>query len=149
MTAIKMEVEGLGEMIRALGGTSKKLDAELRKAVVATGLELRTDIIRRYNDPPKTGRIYRKYKPSRTHRASAPGQSPATDTGRLAGGTVFRETAGGTEIGVEVTNQIKYARALEFGTARVAMRPAWRPAVAALEAKFLRRILDALLRGTE
>lgn len=33
---------------------------------------------------PKTGRLYNRYNPRRTHRASAPGQPPANDLGALA-----------------------------------------------------------------
>lgn len=33
---------------------------------------------------PVSGRFYEKYKPRRTHQASAAGERPASDTGRLA-----------------------------------------------------------------
>lgn len=33
---------------------------------------------------PKTGKLYKKNNPNRVHRASAPGQYPATDRGTLA-----------------------------------------------------------------
>ena len=64
------------------------------------------------------GRIYQKYNPRREHRASAPNQPPATDTGFLAsniGVNVRKEKAHGRVIG-QVISKAPYSAALEFGT---------------------------------
>lgn len=62
------------------------------------------------------------------HRASAPGEAPATDTGNLAGSIGARMT--GKLIG-EVGSTAEYAAVLEFGGAHMAARPALTPAVKA------------------
>lgn len=68
---------------------------------------------------PGTGSVYGK------HRASAPGQPPAPDTGRLRAATqadtqVRRE---GDDLVGRIVANTEYAAALETGTERMAARP--------------------------
>lgn len=68
---------------------------------------------------PGSGRVYGK------HQASAPGEPPAVDTGRLRNATqadtqVRRE---GDDIVGRVVANVEYAHALEVGTERIAPRP--------------------------
>lgn len=68
---------------------------------------------------PKTGRIYRRR--GVVHRASAPGQSPASDTGRLVNSRrieVFEE-----QLRARLTFSTAYAAPLEFGTIKMEARP--------------------------
>lgn len=90
---------------------------------------------------PRSGRTYRKgailskrkankgqvigYK---FHRASAPGEAPATDTGNLAGSIYSRMTG---KLTGEAGSTAEYAPVLEFGGAHMAARPALTPAVKA------------------
>lgn len=79
---------------------------------------------------PRNGRVYQKrqYKGKILHRASAPGEPPATDTGNLAGSIYSRMTGNLTgEIGATA----EYAAVLELGGAHIAPRPALTPAVKA------------------
>lgn len=68
---------------------------------------------------PGSGRIYERF-----HRASAPGEPPAPDTGRLRasitheGPTWFGNTVEG-----EWGTNVEYADDLEYGTRRIAPRP--------------------------
>lgn len=66
-----------------------------------------------------SGRTYEKTDPRRTHRASARGEYPATDTGRLASGT-FPEF--GDDYGAVYTN-VDYGRALELRAPERGGRP--------------------------
>ena len=68
------------------------------------------------------------------HRASAPGEAPATDTGNLAN-SIYARMTGKAE--GEVGSTAEYAPVLEFGGAHVAPRPALRPAVQAEWPDFL------------
>jgi hypothetical protein len=74
---------------------------------------------------PKHGRVYKK-PDGRLHRASAPGEPPAVDTGKLINSfeTIFRR--GGTE--AEIRNEVPYAIYLEKGTKRMKKRPYAKPA---------------------
>jgi phage gpG-like protein len=68
------------------------------------------------------GRTYEKYKPRRTHTASAPGAYPATDTGRLAS-SVAAILPTSADMTGQVGTHVKYGAYLEFGTSRMAARP--------------------------
>jgi len=94
-------------------------DAKAVKGIQTAALRgeaiLKADLLSR----PGTGELYGK------HRASAPGEPPAPDTGRLRAATQADETVrneGGDLIGRVVANT-EYASALETGTERMAARP--------------------------
>lgn len=76
------------------------------------------------NRGSKTGIIYKR-KGKRFHQASAPGQSPASDTGDLVA-TIRPEKI--TDFHWRVMVAIYYAAALEWGTSTMAARPFVRPA---------------------
>lgn len=87
----------------------------VRSAALAGEAILKADLLSR----PGTGAVYGK------HRASAPGEPPAPDTGRLRNATqadpdVKRD--GQDYVGRVVANT-EYAAALEKGTERMAARP--------------------------
>lgn len=84
---------------------------------------------------PKNGRWYKRGKKS--HRASAPGESPAVDTGALVSSINFEFVGAGS--GIVYTNQ-EYGPALEFGYAHMAARPFFGPAVADEAPKYIRRM---------
>lgn len=143
--AVTLRIEGLQGLQRALDQYGEEAEAAVRDVVNLTGEELRADIIKRYQRGPKTGRTYRKYNPKRVHKASAPGEAPATDTGRLVSQTMFQSVS---PFAVEVFNSLKYAEWLEYGTRRIAPRPAWVPAVEKVRPKFVRRLEQVLARFT-
>jgi hypothetical protein len=63
---------------------------------------------------------------TRIHRASAPGQPPAEDTGKLYREITVRRLKSGS---YRVRFGARYAGFLEFGTARMAARPFVLPAI--------------------
>ncbi len=137
-----MKIEGTADLNRAMQKLSADAERHVSDAVNATGVELRGDIVKRYQRSAATGRVYQKSNPKRTHQASAPGEAPATDTGRLASSVVFSRAG---RLAAEVETEVAYGAMLEFGTQNIAMRPAWRPAVEAMQPKFQKR-LEAALR---
>jgi len=153
MAVLKMRLRGMEELLGNLARLDQNVQKDIDDAVNATGLELRADIIRRYNRGPASGRVYEKYLPRRTHQASAPGQAPMTDTGRLANATTFSKLGSAR---VRVENRVKYARALEYGNTdgkgNIAPRPAWRPAIKKMRPIFRKRmervLAEAVSRAT-
>lgn len=89
------------------------------RGVVRGTESVKTRMVERILQPPKTGRIYQRNTVS--HQASAPGESPANDVGRLAQSiTTSYDPA---QLTGYVNVATEYAEALEFGTPRVAPRP--------------------------
>lgn len=102
--------------------------AGARRGVQAGALLVSNEMVRLIRSPPKTGRLYQRR--GRVHQASAPGEPPATDTGRLAKSIrAGRPEVAGMVVRCTVQVRAKYARALEYGTQRIAPRPYARVAV--------------------
>lgn len=75
--------------------------------------------------PPKSGALYKRR--GVVHQASAPGEAPASDTGRLvqSGRTEYNQQ----DISGRVIFSTEYALALEVGTVNMQPRPYLRPAL--------------------
>lgn len=86
---------------------------------------------------PKSGRMYGD------HQASAPGESPAVDSGNLTGSIVqvFPST-----LEALIGTPVEYAVYLETGTSRMAQRPLWEK-TAADELPTLEKMLDKEIEG--
>jgi HK97 gp10 family phage protein len=115
----------------------RALTAPTRKAIRKGALQVRrtaTVSIRR----PGKGRLYttnfftdaagvvRPIGQRPPHRASAPGEPPASDTGRLLGSVEAVFFDGG--LAAEIGTGLDYGRFLEFGTSKMAARPWLQPA---------------------
>jgi hypothetical protein len=155
---IRVEFKNTAEVARALKEYGAAAERAIGMAVDATGLEVSSDIKKRILRGPKTGRVYTHLfrtingvpvpiaeragnNLSPSHQASAPGEAPATDTGRLASSVMFRRTG---KLDCEVSSAAGYAQYLEFGTQRIAPRPAWTPAAEQAKPKFVERVAKAI-----
>lgn len=139
-----IEITGTEEVAEALRKYGERAKREVSKAVLKTAIDVNGDIKKRIQRGPKTGRVYQRgpgQNLSRTHRASAPGESPATDTGRLVNSIDFKMES---PLTATVSSLLAYAAYLEFGTQRIAPRPAWVPSVEAARPKFQKRLEEAL-----
>ncbi|WP_395623421.1 HK97-gp10 family putative phage morphogenesis protein [Sphingomonas daechungensis] len=83
---------------------------------------------------PKTGKVYGN------HQASAPGEPPASDTGRLVSSIRWEFT--GSRLAIRVIAGTEYAAYLEFGTSIMLPRPFLRRAILETEAQG-RKLIDA------
>lgn len=106
---------------------AQKLEKATDQAIEAVGNVIQAFVIRidreikvSIDRGPKSGRMYGK------HQASAPGQSPATDTGGLVKSINWRTFNRG--LSAEVGSNIFYAPFLEDGTSKMVPRPWLRPA---------------------
>lgn len=140
---VTIRLQGSDQLRAALREMSGEVRDEVSKAVIGTAMELRGDVVKSIQRGAKTGRVYRKYSPSRIHQASAPGQAPASDTGRLANSITFERV---NDLTASVGSVLAYATYLEYGTSRIAPRPVFRPAVDRIRDKFNRR-LEAAISG--
>lgn len=96
---------------------------------------------------PKTGRIYMKGKNrSIRHQASAPGEPPATDTGKLVNSIVGDAKVVGKQVQGYLEARTAYAGYLEFGTRKMAARPFMTPAVMRNRDRAIALMRDAVQR---
>ena len=159
MTRVTLNLEGEAQLMEALRAYGAAAEKHVGDAVNATGLELRGDIIKRIERGPKSGRVYthhfftdgagnlrRGRKRNKPHQASAPGEAPASDGGRLASGVDFKREG---RMSATVGSEVVYAAMLEFGTRKIDPRPAWVPATEAMRPKFRQRLEDALARAAK
>ena len=102
------------------------LEAATRAAAADTLAQARHAIL----SGPRSGRAYRLR--GRDHRASAPGEPPASITGRLAQSLEVIDDGDA----LLVASEVDYALYLERGTATMAPRPFLGPAAEAAEAGF-------------
>lgn len=121
MTTIGVDLQGMSQLL----GQLKALGADADEVVIEAITDIVTDTHAFAVAGMATGgggRVYEKYKPRRTHRASTPGAYPATDTGRLASSVRMELPTVGNIVG-KVGTAVKYGAWLEFGTSRMAARP--------------------------
>lgn len=116
-------VRGLKQLGLNFRRFEKAMQEEVQDLVRKTAIKVHGDAVRSIQRGPKTGRVYKRK--GKTHRASAPGQAPATDSGALASSVAMvhgkMESAVGT--GLESGPH------LEFGTATMEERPWLFPAL--------------------
>lgn len=84
----------------------------------------------------KSGVIYEKYDPRRTHQASRAGEAPASDTGFLASQITqnVKTKPDGSVVG-QIVSAAPYSKYLEFGTTQMQPRPYMHPALKKNQAK--------------
>ncbi|PWJ81483.1 hypothetical protein C7441_11014 [Pseudaminobacter salicylatoxidans] len=103
---------------------------KVRKAAMRGVIDGTESVIEEGNsmimDGQKTGRIYRRRGVE--HQASAPGEAPASDTGRLVQSA--RTEYEPADLSGEAIWSTDYAEDLEYGAANMAPRPFARPALA-------------------
>ena len=139
--AIRLDISGDKALVEALQKYGAKSVNRIEEAVQATAMDVMADSVKSIQRGSKTGITYKKTNPNRIHRASAPGEAPASDTGRLAGSI---DAVKLTPLTWEVGTLLKYGEWLEYGTQKIAERPWLRPAVDRGRAEFFSRLRAAL-----
>ena len=143
MTTIK--IKGLEPTLKNLRLLQNGLDKELTNVLRGGGQLIRGEAIRSIQTGPKSGRTYEKYNPRRTHKASAPGQAPASDTGNLV--SQIMSVADGKNTLVE--SRAEYSKFLEFGTSKMLPRPFLFPASEKSTKKIVQVLIQKLNKVAE
>lgn len=143
MRDVKIEIKGLKEVQDAIRAYQGDISKQIGLVVNAAALEAVSDVRRAIQGPPKTGREYLRGR-DKIHRASAPGQAPATDTGTLVS-SIYNEDRG--QYAKAIGSRLPYAFYLEFGTFKMDARPAWLPAVERAIPKMLKRVELAIAKA--
>ena len=120
----------------------KKLKRDVAKtlrSVIIYGInETRNTAIENISRGNKSGKVYEKYNPRRSHKASAVGEYPATDTGFLVNNITTKLQPNGLE--GEVVSRADYSSHLEFGTSKMGARTFMQPSLEQTRPKIRRRI---------
>lgn len=132
------------EVLIDVGGHLRKHRVALKQALNEIGSEVVNLTAKFIFNGPKTGRVY-SFRGGR-HQASAPGESPANRTGRLAGSGDYK-VRNFQEMTVGLTED--YAKYLEDGTKKMKPRPVLIRAVRAKSRDTERAILEAVKREIE
>ena len=143
---LNITLTGDKQLLKNLAAFGKAADKYVADVVNGTAQNIRTTAIKSIQRGTKSGVVYQKYTPNRTHQASAPGQAPASDTGRLAN-SITADIDGKQ---ATITAATEYAAPLEFGTRDIQPRPFMVPAVEQERPKFeqrLQKIVDAAGKG--
>lgn len=99
---------------RKLAAIPTKLQGPLKRQTEISAINIMTNAIRNVQAGPASGRIYQKYKPRRVHQASAPGESPASDTGKLASNITY--ALHDDKLGADIGTNLKHGLWMETGT---------------------------------
>ena len=142
MSAISLSVSNVKELQAAIKAIGNNAERNVSRAIEATALGINRDVKDAIQRGDKTGRVYQRV--NSTHRASAPGEAPATDTGTLVSSIYYEPQSGLLSM---IGSRLAYAYYLEFGTMRIAPRPTWMPAVEANRDKFNRLVEEGLRRA--
>lgn len=132
------EITGDEEILKNLNKFSVDADKVISEAIRETAFKVQANAIRSLQTE-SVGRRYGK------HIASAPGDPPNTDTGRLVGSISVRHEF---QVAWVFTN-LDYGEWLEFGTTRIDPRPWLEPAALEQAADFrsaLKKSLEKELR---
>ncbi len=136
------QIDGLDKIAQSTARIQQAVNEELSKGLYASAQQVATDYKSSILSGGKTGRTYKRR--SVVHVASAPGEAPASDTGRLVN-AIHIELDGALAAIMRVAT--KYAQMLEFGTAKMAARPAAVPAMEKNRSWIMDRLRQAVLTG--
>ena len=106
------------------------------QAVMATALDI-ASIAKQSMSGGKTGITYKRS--NKTHRASAPGEAPAIDSGELINSI---QAAKQDELTALAFSNMEYSPHLEFGTVHMAKRPFFTPAAEKAFPEFKKQMLE-------
>lgn len=125
-----LKIANLKEFNKKLEQTLEKGKKQnVKRAVFKSANIVRTTAVQSILTGAKSGRVYEKYEPRRTHQASRAGEPPASDTGFLASQITTEVKVQGDKVIGQIVASAPYAKHLEFGTTNMLARPFMQPAL--------------------
>ena len=123
----------------------KGMNNQAEKAVVQAGNHLRNKWLDKLTGS-RTVRTIRVIGTQVTYRSSAPGEAPASRTGRLRQSVAFVVNNKGDKVEYVLGSPLEYALWLEFGTSKMAPRPSLVP-VFSENTKEVQKIVNQMFSG--
>jgi HK97 gp10 family phage protein len=134
---IDFKVTNMKKALSQLDRLGKDMELPFQEVVKGGGQLIRAEAIKSIQTGAKSGVMYQMYNPRREHRASAPGQAPASDTGNLVSKIIVKQKSKNI---TNVESNADYSAYLEYGTSKMEPRPFMLPAFE----KSKKPILDAV-----
>ena len=125
---------GVEDATKALEQVKEDLEKDMQEVLLGGGQLIRGEAIRSIQQGSKSGKTYKRYNPTRTHKASAPGEAPASDTGNLVRNIRVKQKS--LDI-VTVESRASYSKFLEYGTSKMQARPFLFPAFKMSQGKIM------------
>ena len=122
---VTLTVKNLKKVMSQLKQLNKQLEPDFQEIVKGGGQLIRGEAVKSIQQGSKSGVVYEKYNPRRSHRASAPGEAPASDTGNLVSKIIVKQK---TKNITNVLSNANYSAFLEYGTSKMQPRPFMLPA---------------------
>jgi len=122
---IDFKVTNMKLALSQLDRLAKDMELPFQEVVKGGGQLIRAEAIKSIQTGAKSGVMYQMYNPRREHRASAPGQAPASDTGNLVSKITVKQKSLNV---VHVESNADYSAYLEYGTSKMEARPFMFPA---------------------
>ena len=143
---IKINVKNLDKVLSQLSRLNKELEKPFQEVVKGGGQLIRAEAVKSIQSGAKSGIVYEKYNPRRSHRSSAPGQAPASDTGNLVSKIRVKQKNPNT---TQVESGADYSAFLEYGTSKMQPRPFLFPAFEKSRAKITQAVFNRVVTAIE
>ena len=143
---IKINVKNLDKVLSQLSRLNKELEKPFQEVVKGGGQLIRAEAVKSIQSGGKSGIVYEKYNPRRSHRSSAPGQAPASDTGNLVSKIRVKQKNPNT---TQVESGADYSAFLEYGTSKMQPRPFLFPAFEKSRAKITQAVFNRVTTAIE
>lgn len=140
--SFRVKMTGADRLQRKLRDVPRSATKDMEKAIAKSLVEVQGEAQRGIQRGSRSGRLYQKYKPRRQHRASAPGEMPKTDTGRLV--SEIKVEIDSDRLGGAVGTNLDYGEYLEFGTSTMEARPWLHPTFERLKRRITARLRKAM-----
>lgn len=131
------ELKGTSRLVKWATAVSARVRAAVRGVIATYALKVERKLKHKLSQPG-SGQTYQRGGVA--HTASAPGESPATDTGRYKSSIRHELRA----ISARVLTDVEYAAPLEFGTDDIEPRPMWEVVINEVEDDFIRDLRRAV-----
>ena len=145
MTIMTFKFSGLQDATKALEKVKEDLENNMQEILLGGGQLIRGEAIRSIQSGAKSGKTYKRYNPTRTHKASAPGEAPASDTGFLVSNIRVKDQ----KDLVQVRSEASYSKFLEYGTSKMLARPFLFPAMEKSKPKIAQVILQKVKQSLD
>ena len=143
---IKFKVSNLKKVLSQMDKLEKDMEIPFQQIVKGGGQLIRGEAIKSIQTGAKSGVMYQKYNPRREHRASAPGQAPASDTGNLVSKITVKQKSLNV---VHVESNADYSSFLEYGTSKMEARPFMFPAFEKSKKPILNAVFNRVKKKIE